>query len=292
MRVTQAEMYRHFLSDMSKINSSLADISRQLSSGKKLNRLADSPAGSADLVAITDQALKIDMYRTNCNTSSFFLKTSESVLNEVNNLVSSMHALGSQAASETISNEARTAIISELGTIREQIMAFANTRVGDRYVFAGSETAAIPFVLEDGVVTYKGDDKVNRVPVDQGVEVQQGVSGNAAFAGIFETIDRMLTSMEENDVSGIKDALGGISPALSALGQARSQIGVNIGLLNNQAAILDAKAITVRERRSTLEDADMLAVTVRLAQLQTALDTTLSSGGAMMRQSTLFDILG
>ncbi|HSW39678.1 MAG TPA: flagellar hook-associated protein FlgL [Acidobacteriota bacterium] len=292
MRVTQSELYRNFLADMNNINKNLADIDRQLSSGKKVNKLADSPSGSADLVVLTDKASRIDAYRSNIGVSAYYLKTAETALNETNNLVGALYALGSQAVTDTVNNEGRAAIAIELRIIMEQLLSLANSRAGDRFIFAGSQSTAAPFAVEDGAVVYKGDDRVNGVFIDDGVQVRQGVAGNEAFGAIFSTLGDLLNSLEGNDIPGIKKALEGVSSALSDLGTARGRIGVNLGLLRNQTMVLDANAVMLKERQSALEDADMLAATVRLTQLQNTLETTMAVGGAALSRKTLFDILG
>jgi len=97
MRVTQSEICRTFDSNISQLNEDLSDVNNQASSGKKLNDLADSPDGCADLVMISGQAQKVDAYHSNIDTSNYFLNSAQSALNEANNLFSSIQTLGTQA---------------------------------------------------------------------------------------------------------------------------------------------------------------------------------------------------
>lgn len=292
MRVTQAEMYRNFTSDIADINKGLNEVNAQISSGRKLNDLADSPAGSADLVSITDAALKVDMYRSNIDTSSYYLKSAESALNEVNNLVSSIYALGNQAATETLTSEVRATLASELHELREQMISLSNSQVDGRYLFAGSAVDSIPFVLAGDSVVYQGNGIVNEVPVSDGVQVRQGVPGTAAFEAVFSAIDALTFSLDADDIEGAKSSLEQFSGALAELGQARGQIGANLSLLESLSGVLDSQEALFTERKSRIEDADMVNATVRLSQLKTALDGALSAGGAILQQSNLFDILG
>jgi len=90
MRITQSETCRNFASDLETLNDVYYKISRQVSSGKRLTQLSDSPEGSADLLSLTDLATDIDQFRSSADTVSYFLGTADSVLNEVNNLFTSV----------------------------------------------------------------------------------------------------------------------------------------------------------------------------------------------------------
>lgn len=292
MRVTQSEMYRTFSSDIRNINEGLADANSQISSGKKINDLADSPGGSADLVRITDQALKVEMYHSNIETSTYYLKSAESVLNEANNLLSSAHTLGMQATAETLNADSRAALIDQLRVYRDQMIAIGNSQIDGRYLFAGTRMNSIPFELAGDAVIYNGSDEINTVSVNDGVDVPQGVAGSAAFGSIFSTLDGLIANLNAGDMDGSKASLSQFSGALNDLAQSRGLIGANLSQLQNMNEVLDTKKAALTERRSNIEDANTVEATLRLSQLKSALDGALSVGGNMLKQSNLFDILG
>ena len=95
MRVTQSQIYRNFMSDLETLGEAYNQISRQVSSGKKLNQLKDSPSGCAELVSLANLESKTDRYQSNANASSLYLQVADSALNEVTNLVTSIYAKGS-----------------------------------------------------------------------------------------------------------------------------------------------------------------------------------------------------
>lgn len=292
MRVTQSEMYRSFALDIRNINEELADLNSQVSSGKKLKDLADSPGESADLVRITDQALKIEMYNANIDTSTYHLKSAESALNEANNLLSSIHTLGMQATAETLDPDSRAALVNQLRMYREQMISIGNSQIDGHYLFAGASLTSIPFELSGDTVIYNGSDKVNNVPVNDGVDVPQGVSGSSAFGSVFSTVDGLLANLDVGDMEGSKGSLAKFSGALNDLNQSRGLIGTNLNQLESLSGVLESKKAVLTERKSKIEDANMVESTLRLSQLKSALDGALSVGGNMLKQSNLFDILG
>jgi hypothetical protein len=56
--------------------------------------------------------------------------------------------------------------------------------------------------------------------------------------------------------------------------------------------MIETRDTALKGQRSNIEDANVLEVAVRIGQLQTAINAALSSGGAILQQNTLFDIIG
>jgi flagellar hook-associated protein 3 FlgL len=292
MRVAQSETYRSFLGNLESLNERMNKVSSQVSSGKKLDRLKDSPVSSAQLIGISDQAAEIDQYQCNISTGSYFLGTADSILNEVNNLVTSIYAKGSQAATETVDAEDRSTIATEIRAMRDQIVSLANSQVLGRYIFAGSKTNAAPFVASGDAVLYQGDENVNRIGVDSGLEVQEGVAGSAAFNSVFSSVESLLTGIGANNLEDIKTSLDQFASALSGLGSVRGQIGSSLSMLNNVETNLESRETSLKEQRSQLEDANMAESVTALSQVKTALETAMTAGGSIVQQRNLFDILG
>jgi len=306
MKVTQLEITRNLLTDLEKLNRSFADVNRQLSSHKKLNTLSDSPFGSASLVNITEQALRLDTYRFNVINSSFQLKTAESALNAVNNIFTSINVLGMQAANEPIPTDGRKAILNEIESLRDELIARGNTQVEGRYIFAGSLVNVAPFELDiirnsagektGETFSYNGNDNVHSIPIGDGVEVVAGVSGQKALGAVFDAVNDLIAALEtaiaNDNADGIGAALEAFGSALSELGAARGQIGASLSMVERMSAMIDTRDGVLREQRSNLEDANIYEVAIRLGQLQTAINAALSSGGAILQQNSLFDIIG
>jgi flagellar hook-associated protein 3 FlgL len=292
MRVTQSEIYRNFMSDIETLSEASSRANRQVSSGKKLNQLKDSPSGSAQLVSLTKLESEIDQYRFNAGAGSHYLQVADSSLNEVTNLLTSVYAKGSQASADTVNEDARSALAYEVRSLRDQIVSLANTQASGRYIFAGSLVTEAPFSVAGDSVDYNGDSSVTSLRVDNGTEVQMNFSGEAVFSSIFTSINSLLAGMDSNDVSSIKASLEQFPSTLSGLEQVRAQVGTNMSLVENVKAHLDSQETSLKEQRSKVEDADMAEAVVQLNQTQTALQTAMSAGGSILSQRNLFDILG
>ena len=301
MHVTQLELSRNLLNDLEKLNRSFANANRQLSTTKKLNYLGDSPIGSADLVDITQQALKLEAFRFNMIQSSYKLKASEAALNVVFNTVTSIYTLGSEAATETTSKEGREAILLEITKLRDELISRGNTQLDGIYIFAGTAVNTKPFAINatTGHVEYYGNINVNDVQIGDGVEVKSGVDGENALMDIYKAVDKLIDAIKTMNgntpatgATEIDDALGDIGKSLDTLNGARGEIGVSISIVDRVSAMLDNRNLVLREQRANIEDANLLEVATRIGQLQIAINSALSSGNAILQQHTLFDLIG
>ena len=280
------------MSDIGTLNEDLGRFSRQISSGKLLNQLKDSPSGSAQLVSLSEQDSDVDQYLSNTDAGNVYAKAADSALNEVNNLVTSIYSSGSQAVSETITDATRATIATQVRSLRDQIVSLANSEVRGRHLFAGSMVTAAPFLLQGDSITYQADTTVNTLSVDAGTDMQMNYSGDAVFNPIFATIDSLLTALDGKDTAGVQAALSQITPALSGLSKIRAQVGSNLNMLQNVQAHLESRQMSLKEQRSQIEDADMAQAAVQLKQTQTALDAAMSAASSVLTQRNLFDILG
>jgi flagellar hook-associated protein 3 FlgL len=277
---------------MGNLNQDLSRYSSQVSSGKLLNSLKDSPSGSAELVSLASLESDIDQYVSNTNTGNLYLGTADTALNEVNNLVTTIYSKGGQAVSETISDDVRATLASDVRSLRDQIVAMANSEVRGRYIFAGTKVASSPFLLQGDTVSYQGDGTVNTLSVDAGTDVQMNYSGDAVFNPIFSAINSLLTALDGNDVSAIQTALSQFAPTLSALSMVRAKIGSNMNVLENVQTRLGTEQTSLKAQKGQIEDADMAQAAVLLKQTQTAMDAAMSAAGSVLSQRNLFDILG
>jgi flagellar hook-associated protein 3 FlgL len=280
------------MSDIETLSDSASRFGRQVSSGKKLNQLKDSPSGSAELVSLTKRASENDQYLSNTSTGSLYLNVADSALNEVCTIISSIYTKGSEASTDTVNPDARAALANDIRSMREQMVTLANSEVNGRYLFAGALVTDAPFVLASDAVSYNGDGGISTIQVEKGTEVQMNFDGDAVFGSAFSSISSLLSAMDSNDPESIRSSLQQFAAMLSGLEQVRAQVGTNMGLLQNVQTRLDTQETSIKEQRSKVEDADMAQAVVQMNQTQTALQTAMTAGGRILNQSNLFDILG
>jgi flagellar hook-associated protein 3 FlgL len=192
MRVSSKTFQLQWLNSFNQRQVELADIQRQVSTGRRVATAADDPAGAAQMVQLQQGLDRIENYRANAETARRRLSLEETALDEVTNMLDRVRELAIQAGGAARNAEGREAIAAEAREMLANLMDLANSQDGEgRYLFAGSRVQNQPFTAAGGMVSYSGDDGTrfqrigdNRTiaEADAGSEVFQQIrSGNGTF---------------------------------------------------------------------------------------------------------------
>jgi flagellar hook-associated protein 3 FlgL len=291
MHVTNSMIYRTFLANVNSLDEQLDRANQQISSGKKMVYLRDSPSTASESLRLRWEGSELDLYQANADSSTFYLQVTDSALNSVQSLVTDIQTKAIQAASETVNASDLASIATEVRSLRDQVLSLANTEVRGRYVFAGSRVTTPAFSIAGDAATYQGDDQVNRIAVGDGISVQQNIVGSDVFSPIFASVQALLSAIDAADHTAIGTAVGQITSSLSGLNLARGQVGGDLGKIENLRSQLSTDEVNLKAQQSRVEDVNAAEAVVRLNQIQTALKGTLTAGQSVMQQQNLFDFL-
>lgn len=163
--------------------SRLADIGRQLSTGKRLHKPSDDPRAAAHLVE-RDQSSRIDaQYGAQRSSARNRLSAEESQLNRVTDALDQAKQLLLRAGTGSMGDLDRNALAAQLEGAYQQALAAANAKDGDgNYIFAGFKTDTVPFAGPQGALAYLGDNSAIELRVDSSRDMAVADSGTAVFA--------------------------------------------------------------------------------------------------------------
>jgi len=290
MRVTENMTYRNLLAGAGALQENIETASQQVSTGRKILSLADSPSGSAELVSLRSQLAEVDQYRTSGNSGGYFVGLAESILSSANDVVTSIYTRGSAGATSYWDPNERAALASEIRTLRDQLLSLANSTANGRYLFAGSRVTAAPFTLSGDQVSYGGDLVQNMISVGDGLDVKQNVPGSTTFGAAFDAVTSLLAALEAGDVAALSAVLGQFSGALRDISAARVDLGVSSAAIQGAGSEQDARETALRSRQGIIEDADLAEAITRMKSNESALNATFAAR-ALVGQRNLFDYL-
>ena len=291
MRVSDSTNYRNLLDNLAMLNERAEQANEEVSSGKRLTHLHVSPADSAEMVRLNGQLAQLDQYQTNADSGSYLLQITETALNSVYDLVTSIYTRGSEAASGTTDANTLATLAADIRSQRDQIFSLANTRVSGRYIFAGSKVTAPAFTIAGDTATYGGDTNINTITISSGLQVNENIPGSSVLSPVFDTIEGLLTAIDGGDQTAIKAALAHFSDTLATVGRIRTRLGVDLGKLQDSTLARQTQETNIKDRQSRIGDANMVEAIAQLNQTQTAMQATLTAG-SLLRQRNLFDYLG
>lgn len=266
----------------------------ELSSGSRINKPSDDPAGAAQLVQISDQNSQLDSFQRSISGINGQFSTADATLSSVVTALQRAISLGVEGANGTLSDTDRADVATELGGIRDQLLSLANTSYQGQFIFSGTAETQ-PFVLDAASpsgVTYAGNTGVNRVTIGTGYHLQVNQPGSLIFGGaggdVFQSIQDLITALNSN--SGIGAAVTEVSGAYNNVNAQRVFYGSALNQTQNQQTYLSSQSVSLAQQQNTIGSADLATVAGQLANDQIATNATLAAIGKMP-QATLFDYL-
>jgi flagellar hook-associated protein 3 len=165
----------------------LQRLQEMASSGARVIRPSDSPVDAFNILQARAASQTTDAYLRNIDSVTASIEMANSVLQSFSSSLARVRTLAAQAASGTYSDQDRATMAREVDSILEQVIAFANTSQGGRYLFGGGRTDGAPYesVIDDyGRITgvsYVGSRDRVPVPVAGGVEYGTVLVGDEVF---------------------------------------------------------------------------------------------------------------
>ncbi|MBX3421296.1 MAG: hypothetical protein KF752_07035 [Pirellulaceae bacterium] len=153
----------------------------QLSTGLRFqNPSQDLPAATKVMSAQRQLEFRA---QTDVNLSSAdnILSASESSLSQAHNILNEIRAVAVEGAGNTLSDDQRTALISQIDTSLRRLVDLANTKFGDQFIFGGSGVRNNPLELVGNSVRFSGNHEELNSIADYGTTLAANVTAHDAF---------------------------------------------------------------------------------------------------------------
>jgi flagellar hook-associated protein 3 FlgL len=188
-RVTDKIMSTKAHESMAKARNRVIDNHEQASSGLRINKPSDDPSGTIRATNLKVQKAKDEKVSQNMEWATSLLNVTDASLGELTDVLSRAKELAIQLSSSTNqSDDTRHAASGEVEQLTLRCVQIGNTRLGDRYVFAGFQTDRAPF---DADGNYFGDAGITELEIDRSQKLPLNVPGLMPFYGVSEITKEM-----------------------------------------------------------------------------------------------------
>ena len=286
MRVTQSMLSNNMLRNLSNSYAKMGKLQSQLETGKKVNRPSDDPVVAMKGINYRTAVDKVEQFQRNLGEVNTWLDTSDDALDKVGSALQRANELAVQAANGTNTPDDIEKIKIEFGQLREHIQDLANTKVGDKYIFSGTNTTTPLFDRTNNVYQQgSGFEKDVEIEVFDGITLKVNTNGT----DLFKNIDQMFQDIEGGNVD-FNEAISTIDTEMNNILTARA----NIGARQNRAELMDnrleSQSLTAKKQMSENEDIDYEKVITDMIT-QESIHSAALSVGARIIQPTLVDFL-
>ncbi|MDY7037266.1 MAG: flagellar hook-associated protein FlgL [Thermodesulfobacteriota bacterium] len=290
MRVPSKTIYDMVTFHLGNISEELNIANEIVTTTKRINDLSDDPVGLTQALNIKSSLAGIMQLERNITMGKSWLTASESALSQVQDLISDTKSLCVKMSTATTGASERAAAAQIVQNTMDEIISLANTEVNGRYVFAGSETDTAPF-SQNGA--YNGDNNAFTIKIGKDATIVVGCDGEAVFqpsgAGsgddIFQTLSDLKTVLENNNISGIQDAMTKLDNHIDYISTRVSDIGSKMLRMEIKEKVFQDLNITNTDRLSKIEDADITEAIINLKEKEMAYQAALASSSKVMSLS-------
>ncbi|MDF2557307.1 MAG: hypothetical protein K0R71_1135 [Bacillales bacterium] len=290
-RITQNMMSQSLLTNLQLNYSKLDKIQRQIASGKKFNKPSEDPIAAVRTMFFKSTLNEIDQYKRNANDATGWLQATDESLDQVTQVLHRVRELTVKAGSDTNDSSAFKAIADEIKQLSEQLGDVANSDIGGRYIFAGTETQSAPCDKTKTPIEVINNNEAINYQIGKGSTVQINVSGDRVFnqnGGMFQ----LLKNITDDIASGINpgNRLDTIDDHIDNVLAIRSDIGARMNRMELNSSRLEGLENSTTELMSNILFVDVAQAYSQLTEQQSVYNSALSVGARII-QPTLVDFL-
>lgn len=301
MRISTAFSQAQNLSALLNQQSKLNDTQLQLSSGKKIVKPSDDPAGAAKVIDVNQQIGQLNQYQTNISAAQQRLGLEDSTLKSVNDAVQRLQEIATQSLNDSNNADNRKALAEEVDQINNQLLSLANTRSANgEYLFAGFKSATAPFAATGNAAApffaYNGDGNQRSIQISETRTIADGDPGSNIFGpstaggsdSVFDVLKQFSDDLKANSPQG--SILDKLQTAFNNVSAAQSSVGVRLNALDSQQTANADFILNAQTVLSDTQDLDYAEAISRYNQQTTALQVAQQTF-SRVQQLSLFSVL-
>mgnify|MGYP003332773222 FL=1 len=223
-----------YLTSLNAIGDRMQNAQREITSGKRVNTVSDSPDQVSTLLQTRASLATAAQIQSNLGRFKLETDAGEQALQAATQLMDRVQSLGTQAATSTQTPDGFAAIGQELGSILEQMGGLAATSVGGRYIFSGDRDGTKPYSIDltqaNPVSLYFGSaaTRVAQHPNGNTFSVSQTaqqIFDGGGTSNVFQSIVALRDAALANDSTAAATAVGNLAFAASHLNDSLAYYG-------------------------------------------------------------------
>lgn len=300
-RVTQNMLTQRSLNAVEGSMSRLSAAQEQETTGRRINRPSDDPAGTSVAMQARTGIAQQQQYQRNASDGLGWLSITDTTLQSMTSEVQRASTLAIQGAN-TGSNgtTSQKALATEVDQIKSDLLSAANTQYLGRPIFGGTTGGGTAYTEnpDTGIVTYVGDGgSVNRqVGVATSVSVNTDGStvfgtvstdGTTAGDSVFDHLSALSTALTNDDSDGIAKQITNLQADLDRMSAAAADEGARYNEISTASANASSAVLSLQTTQSNVEDVDIAESTINVETQQTAYQAALAATSKTIQQSLL-----
>lgn len=300
MRITQGMLSTNMLRNLSTSYERMGKYQDQLSTGKKINRPSEDPVIAMKGISYRRDLSQTEQYKANFSEAYNWIENSDAALDKATQAMQRIRELVVQASNDTYDTSQRGNVATEIDQLKGHLITIANTQVGDKYIFNGTNTLEAP-INEDGTPSGAGSGSSEvKIELSKGISIPVSISTDAVFThdstdpekGLFSMIDKLSADLKDGTKTGadINKFLTSLDTHINNILNTRAELGARQNRIEMMEDRVDEQEVIAQRIVSDNEDADIERVITDLKTQESVHRAALGVGSRII-QPTLMDFL-
>jgi flagellin-like hook-associated protein FlgL len=289
MRITQRAVALTSLQGLNRNLASVSKLQEQLTSGKQISAPSDSPIGTNRAMQTRDDQAAVEQQARNIGDAQSWLDQTDSTLQTMLEHARRVQNLGIQGVNGGSSAASNEALATEVSSLREGLMALANTSVRGRPLFGGVTSTGNAY---DTTGTWAGDASapvMRRVSDTESIRID--VTGPEAFGAapddLFGVVDRIATGLTSGNTASLQASLADLDTVMEGMLSALANVGSRATRVEGLQQTNSDRALALSSQLAATEDIDMPETIMRLQMVQVGYQAALSATAKAISPSLL-----
>jgi flagellar hook-associated protein 3 FlgL len=290
MRVTDGMRHSDSLRSLQRLNSRYADASSRALTGRRVDLPSSDPAAAAELVRNRAAQERNEVGKQAASFARADLESAEGALAEAGDVFQRAHELAMQGANGSLGADQRRDLAIEVGHLKVQLVALANTKGTNGYLFGGTQVSTVPFA-DSGA--FAGDDNQRLVDLGMGAPMAASVSGARAFTAsggrdVFADLDALQTALTNNDQAGVSATLTNLESSRKQVMAVQADAGLKLERLSTTESVMDRVSLALAKQDEEIGGADPYEAYSDMVQLGQSLEQAVAVTKRMLDLGGLF----
>jgi flagellar hook-associated protein 3 FlgL len=262
----------------------LARLQEQATTGRRIRTVSDDPGAATQIMRSEAAVRDFEQFRRNGIEALTRMSTEDVVLTSARDLLKQASGLAVGVAGSGPADPERQAMAAAVGQLRQELVAYGNTRVGNEYIFGGASSTVPPF-QPDG--TYVGDHVVRQIEIDRGVLMPTNHAGDGVFSSALQGLADLEQELRTGTQASINAAVNDLNTAGDHLVLAQSETGTRLQQISATTDSLALRTANLLDQRDSLRDVDPAEAAIKVVIAQSALERAYAAIGKVMSTNLL-----
>jgi len=262
----------------------LARLQEQAATGRRIRTVSDDPSAATQIMRSEAEVRDFEQFRRNGMEATTRLRTEDVVLTSARDLLKQARSLAISVAGSDPADPQRQATVAAIEQLRQQMVAYGNTRVGNEFIFGGASTTVPPF-QPDG--TYLGDDIVRLIEIDRGVLMPSTHAGDSVFSSALQGLADLEQQLQTGNQASIDAVVSDLRVAEDQMVLAQSETGTRLQQISIASDSLARRTANLLDQRDGLRDVDPTEAAIKVVMAQSALERAYAAIAKVMSTNLL-----